>query len=300
MIATRKAFGIALEKIGHTNEKLVVIDGDLKNSTYTELFAKAFPDRFFELYIAEQTMVGVGVGLWARGFHPVISTFACFLTRAADQLRMASITGVDMLVNGSHAGVSIGEDGPSQMGLEDLSLFRSLLGSTVFYPSDGVSTEKLSALALQQKGIVYIRTTRPETPILYQEADEFVVGGSRVFEPRDKPQVTVVAAGITVREALKAQQEVPIRVIDCYSIKPIDRATLKKAAEETKAIIVVEDHYAQGGLGDAVKSALADNPKVPIHHLAVTKKPRSGKAAELLAFEEIDAAAIAKKVQTVI
>lgn len=296
MIATRKAFGNALVRLGKTHSTLVVLDGDVKNSTYTEFFAKEFPDRFFELYIAEQNLVGVAVGFSARGFHPVVSSFACFLSRAADQIRMAAFSGANILINGSHAGVSIGEDGPSQMGLEDIAQFRAVHGSTVFYPSDGTSTERLADLALLHKGIVYIRTTRPETPMLYDVDEKFEIGGSKTFSAKDE-KVTVVAAGITLHEALKAQKEIPIRVIDAYSIKPIDVATLKKAAQETKAIIVVEDHYPEGGLGEAVKSALADEPKVPIIHLAVRKTPRSGKAAELLAYEEIDAASIIKKVK---
>lgn len=294
-IATRKAFGNALLRLGATHPELVVLDGDVKNSTYTEFFGKEFPDRFFELFIAEQNMAGVAVGFSARGFHPVVSTFACFLTRAADQFRMASISGANILVNGSHAGVSIGEDGPSQMGLEDISLFRAIMGSTVLYPSDGTSTERLTDMALSQKSIVYMRTTRPETPILYDEKEVFTIGGSKVFSVKDE-KVTVVAAGITLHEALKAQIEVPIRVIDAYSIKPIDETTLKKAAAETKAIIVVEDHYPEGGLGEAVQSALGTK----VHHLAVRKTPRSGKMAELLAYEEIDAAAIIKKVKEVL
>jgi len=303
MIATRKAFGNALARLGKTHPELVVIDGDVKNSTYTEFFANEFPDRFFELFIAEQNMVGVAVGFSARGFHPVVSSFACFLTRAADQIRMASLSQANIIVNGSHAGVSIGEDGGSQMGLEDLSLFRALHGSTVLYPSDGNSTERLLKLALDLKGIVYIRTSRPETPLLYDEKEKFTVGGSKVFESPitgNGLPITVVAAGITLHEALKAQKEVPIRVIDAYSIKPIDVKTLKKAANETKAIVVVEDHYPEGGLGEAVKSALADEPRVPIHHLAVSKTTRSGKAAELLAYEEIDASSIVKSVQDIV
>lgn len=294
-IATRKAFGNALLRLGSTHPELVVLDGDVKNSTYTEFFGKKFPERFFELFIAEQNMAGVAVGLSARGFHPVVSSFACFLTRATDQFRMAALSGANILVNGSHAGVSIGEDGPSQMGLEDLALFRAIHGSTVLYPSDGVSAEKLTELAVTQQGIVYLRTSRPETPILYDEKETFVIGGSKTFSAKDE-KVTVVAAGITLHEALKVQKELPIRVIDAYSIKPIDVKTLQKAAAETKAIIVVEDHYPEGGLGEAVQSALASR----VHHLAVRKTPRSGKMAELLAYEEIDAAAIIKKVKEVV
>jgi transketolase len=307
-VATRRAFGNALKRLGELHPELVVTDGDVKNSTYTELFGKAYPDRFFELFIAEQNMAGVAVGLSARGYHPVVSSFACFLTRAADQLRMASLSGANILVNGSHAGVSIGEDGSSQMGLEDLAVFRAIGGSTVLYPSDAISTERLVELALEQKGIVYIRTSRPETPILYSADDTFALGGSRVFDSEGlKPTVTVVAAGVTLHEALSAQKTlnaegVGVRVIDCYSIKPIDVATLKKAATETQAIIVVEDHYPEGGLGEAVMSALSESSsrRVPIISLAVRKVPRSGRGTELMAYEEIDASAILKAVQSIL
>ena len=302
-VATRKAFGNALLRLGKADPSLVVIDGDVKNSTYTEFFGTAFPDRFFELYIAEQNMTGVAVGFSARGYHPVVSSFACFLTRAADQIRMAAFSGANIIFNGSHAGVSIGEDGPSQMGLEDLALFRTVRGSTVLYPSDALSTERLTEDACRTGGICYIRTSKPETPILYARSDAFPVGGSKTHHSAQKELVTVVAAGITLHEALKAQKElekekVGIRVIDCYSVKPIDRKSLVLAAVETKGLIVVEDHYPEGGLGEAVASALAGTSKIPLVHLAVTKTPRSGTSAELLAFEGIDAAGIMKTVRT--
>ena len=301
--ATRKAFGNALLRLGADMENMVVLDGDVKNSSYTEFFATKFPMRFVECFIAEQNMMGIATGFAARGYHPVSSSFACFLSRGADQLRMAAFSGVTMLVNGTHAGVSIGQDGPSQMGLEDIALFRAIHGSTVLYPSDAVSTERLVELAMKQKGITYIRTSRPETPILYDEKEPFSVGGSKVHELKGKENLaTVVAAGVTLHEAFKAQQllvkeNVYIRVIDCYSIKPIDVEILHKAAKETKAIIVVEDHYPEGGLGEAVKSALSGASKTPVIHLSVTKTPRSGKPAELLAYEAIDADAIMKTVQ---
>lgn len=304
-IATRKAFGNALKRLGQAHPEMVVLDGDVKNSTFTEFFGKEYKDRFFEMYIAEQNMAGLAVGFSARGFHPVVSTFACFLTRAADQIRMAAFSGATMLVNGSHSGVSIGEDGPSQMGLEDLSQFRAVRGSTVLYPSDAVSTERLVELALGQKGITYIRTSRPDTALLYKESDTFAVGGSKTFESQGgKPVVTVVAAGVTLHEALSAQktlsaQKIAIRVIDAYSVKPIDVAALKKACRETKAIIVVEDHYPEGGLGEAVKSALADEPRVPVIHLAVYKTPRSGKGKELMDYEGIAANNIIESVQEI-
>jgi transketolase len=302
-VATRKAFGNALLRLGAVDPSLVVIDGDVKNSTYTEFFGKAIPDRFVELFIAEQNMVGVAVGFSARAYHPVVASFACFLSRAADQIRMAAFSGANILVNGSHAGVSIGEDGPSQMGLEDLALFRSVHRSTVFYPSDAFSTEVLTELALQQKGIVYVRTSRPETPILYDANESFVLGGSKTHTSKEKEVITVVAAGVTLHEALKAQEElekeqIGIRVIDAYSVKPIDEQTLKQAAAETQAIVVVEDHYPEGGLGEAVKTALAGDPRVPIIHLAVYKTPRSGKAAQLLDYEGIAAGDIVETVHS--
>jgi transketolase len=311
-VATRKAFGNALVRLGAYVKHMVVLDGDVKNSTYTDLFGAKFPERFFEFFIAEQNMVGVAGGFAARGFHPVVSSFACFLTRAADQFRMAAFSGFTMLVNGSHAGVSIGQDGPSQMGLEDLAQFRIIHGSTVLYPSDAFCTERLVETALTTKGITYIRTARPETPVLYDAKEKFPLGGSKTHNSLKREVVTVIGAGITLFEALKAQKQladegIGVRVIDCYSVKPIDQQTLVKAARQTKAVIVVEDHYPEGGLGEAVKSALFDSGnvldsgnRVPVIHLSVTKTPRSGKPAELLAYEEIDANAIIKTVHKAI
>ncbi len=306
--ATRKAFGNALLRLGKIDTTLVAIDGDTKNSTYIDAFGKAYPDRFVELFIAEQNMLGVAVGFSARGYHPVVASFACFFSRAADQIRMAAFSGSNIIVDGSHAGVSIGEDGPSQMGLEDLSLFRSVHGSTVLYPSDAMSTEKLVELAVQQKGIVYMRTSRPETAILYGVDEVFQIGGSKTFDastPTDASTslVTIISAGITLHEALKAQKAleaegIAVCVIDCYSVKPIDTKTLRAFNEKSKAMIVVEDHYPEGGLGEAVKSALALSPGAPIYHMSVTKTPRSGKAAQLLAYEEIDCEAIIQKVRS--
>ncbi len=305
-VATKKAFGNALERLGEVYSNLIVLDGDVANSTHTDQFAKKYPDRFLQMYIAEQNMVSVATGLARRGFLPFVSTFACFLSRAHDQIRMAPLSGVTLLVNGSYAGVSMGKDGPSQMGLEDIALFRSIIGSTVLYPSDPYQTERLVEEMLKAQGVVYIRTTREPTPVIYGPDDIFVIGGSKTFSTQItklNDQITVVAAGITLHEALKAQQQlaqeqIGIRVIDCYSIKPIDAPALKKAAEETKAIIIVEDHYPEGGLGEAVESAILDNCRVPIIHLAVRKLPRSGTPQELLAFEEIDADAIIKAVKT--
>lgn len=308
-IPTRQAYGKALVKLGKVYPDVVVLDGDVKNSTYAEYFEKDFDSRFFQLFIAEQNMVGVATGLAKRGKRPYVATFSSFLPRAADQIRMASYAGVNVVFCGSHAGVSIGEDGPSQMGLEDLSLFRTILGSTVFYPADGVSTEKLTALAYKNTGITYIRASRPATPILYKNDAEFRVGGSETFSSKfevqsSKKKVTLVAAGITLFEALKAQKElekehIAVRVIDCYSIKPIDTATLQKAASETTAIITIEDHNLQGGLGDAVLEALAEYKTAPIYKLGVAKMPRSGKPAQLMDYEGISAQMIIKKVREI-
>lgn len=293
-IATRKAFGNALARLGAVYPNLVVLDGDVKNSTFTEDFEKKYPDRFFQMYIAEQLMVGAATGLARVGFKAVAATFACFLSRAHDQIRMAGLSQLPLVLCGSHAGVSIGEDGPSQMALEDLGMFRAVANSVVFYPSDAWSAERLTEEALKRtSGVTYIRTSRPATSILYTKDDQFKIGGSREFNVPGA-EVTVVAAGITLHEALKAQKEIPIRVIDCYSVKPIDESALKKAVKETKAIIVVEDHYPEGGLGEAVMSVVGS-----VTHLAVRKLPRSGKPEELLDYEGISAKAIIHAVKAI-
>ncbi len=304
LVATKKAFGNDLERLGGQYPNLIVLDGDMANSTHTDQFKKAYPDRFLQMYIAEQNMAGVAIGLAKRGFKPFISTFACFLSRAHDQFRMMPLSGVSICVNGTYVGVSMGKDGPSQMGLEDMALFRSIYDSTVLYPADPYQTEALVEEMMNRDGVVYIRTTREPTPVIYGPDDMFPIGGSKVF---DSPNpgvgliVTLVAAGITLHESLKAQKEladqgIAVRVIDCYSVKPIDEETLRKTARETRAIIVVEDHYPEGGLGEAVKSALCQE-KIPIYHLAVTKLPMSGKPEELLANEGIDAENIVKTVR---
>jgi len=302
-IATKKAFGNALERLGEVYPNLIVLDGDVANSTHTDQFAKKYADRFLQMYIAEQNMVGVATGLARRGFTPFVSTFACFLSRAHDQIRMAPLSGVTIYFNGAYAGVSMGKDGPSQMGLEDIALFRPIIGSTVLYPSDPYQTERLVETMLKTQGIVYIRTTREPTPVIYTKDDEFPIGGSKIFDA-PAPVMTVVAAGITLHEALKAQiqlagENIEIRVIDCYSVKPIDEKTLRKAAEDSRAIIVVEDHYPEGGLGEAVKSALNETCNIPIMHLAVTKMPRSGTPEELLDYEGINATAIVNLVKSI-
>lgn len=296
-MTTREAFGRAITALGGTHPRMFVLDGDVKNSTFTSLFEEKYPAQFIQCYIAEQNMVGVALGLSRRGFEPWVVTFSAFFTRAHDQIRLSAISGATIRFCGSHAGVSIGADGPSQMGLEDIALFRAVPGSIVLSPCDPNQTAIVVEEMAKTKGIAYIRTMRDVTPVLYAPSDEFPIGGSKVFDAPGAT-VTIVATGITVHEALKAQKAVKgVRVIDCYSIKPIDGTMLQKAASETKALIVVEDHYPEGGLGDAVKSALAGEQHVPIIHLAVSKMPRSGKPEELLRYEGIDAKAIVEAVK---
>lgn len=297
-ISPRSVYGKALAEAGRENEKIVALDAEVSNSTFAIDFAKVFPERFFEMYIAEQTMVSVATGMARRGYIPFVSTFAGFFSRAFDQLRMAQYAGVPLVCVGSHCGVSIGEDGASQMGLEDIAMFRTLLGSVVLYPSDAPSMRACVHLASEQKGVTYIRSTRAEVPVLYGEEEDFVVGGSKTLHASDQDVATIVAAGITVHEALKAyerlrEEGVMVRVIDAYSIKPIDAGTIQKAARETDVILTVEDHFAQGGLGDAVREALAETP-VPIVSLAVRKTPKSGTSKELLQYEEINAESIVR------
>ncbi len=303
-VATRRAYGNALVRIFPQFPSMVVLDAEVGNSTYAEIFKEKYPERFFEMYIAEQNMVGAALGLSCRGKIPFISTFAAFFTRAFDQIRMSQYSNTNIKFAGSHAGVSIGEDGPSQMGLEDIAMFRTTLNSVVLYPSDAVSTERLVEEAIKHKGIVYIRTTRKDTPILYGKEEEFVIGGSKVLRRSKGDLASVIAAGITLHEALHAYEElkkegIPIRIIDLYSIKPIDRKNLEEAARETRAIITVEDHFVEGGIGEAVRSALAELA-VPVHTLAVRKMPKSGKPAELLDYEEISRGAIIGKVKELI
>jgi transketolase len=286
-IATREAWGTALAAIGGVDERIVALDADVKNSTFSDRFEKAFPNRFYECFIAEQVMVGASTGLAARGAVPFASTFACFMTRAADFIRMAGISGVNVKLTGSHAGVSIGEDGPSQMALEDLAMMRAVPDCIVLYPSEAVSTERLVPLMAQHKGMVYMRTSRPKTPVLYDASEEFRIGGSKVVRQSGSDAATVVAAGVTVFEALKAcdalaKEGVAVRVIDAYCVQPIDATTLRDAAKATRGVVItVEDHYAAGGLGDAVSEALAP-VGVTVTRLAVREIPRSGTPEELL------------------
>jgi transketolase len=303
-VATRHAYGTALERIFPEFPNMVVLDAEVSNSTYSELFKAKYPDRFFEMYIAEQNMIGAALGLSLRGNVPFVSTFAAFLTRAFDQIRMSRYSNANIKFCGSHAGVSIGEDGSSQMGLEDIAMFRTLLDSVVLYPSDAVSTEKLVEEMARHTGIVYLRTTRKDTPILYRNDEVFRIGGSKILKSSKADIAVIAAAGITVHEALRAYDELKkknilVRVIDVYSIKPLDSATLVHAARDTGAVITVEDHYAEGGLGEAVLSALSGTG-VPVHSLAVRKMPRSGKPDELLGYEGISSRGIMEAVKKIV
>ncbi len=298
-VATRKANGEALKALGAARGDVVALDGEVSNSTYSELFAKAHPERYFEMYIAEQQMVAAAVGMQVRGWTPFVSTFAAFMTRAYDFIRMAAVSRADLRLVGSHAGVSIGEDGPSQMGLEDLAALRAVHGSVVLHPCDANQTAELVARMADQAGITYLRTLRGATPVLYEPGTPMPIGGSKVLRGGgDDDQVAIVAAGMTVHEALRAAerlagQGVTARVIDCYSVKPVDRITLLRAAEVTGRIVTVEDHWPEGGLGDAVLDALADvQLGARVIKLAVSGMPGSGKPAELLHEAGIDADAI--------
>jgi transketolase len=300
-VATREAYGTALAKLAQSCPDVVAIDADTKNSTFAERLKDVDPRRFSEGYIAEQNMVGAALGMATEGKIPFASTFACFLTRAYDFIRMAGYSRPPHLVLvGSHAGVSIGEDGPSQMALEDLAMMRAITPATVLYPSDAVSAEKLTAEAAKTPGLVYMRTSRPKTKVLYANDEAFPVGGSKVLRSSARDQATVVAAGVTVFEALAAHdtlagEGVAIRVIDLYSVKPIDAATLGAAADLTKRMVTVEDHSVCGGIGEAVTAAVAGRARVEL--LGIREVPRSGKPGELMKAHGIDAAAIVAAVK---
>jgi transketolase len=295
-VSTRKAYGEALAALGGERGDVVALDGEVSNSTFSELFRDAHPERFFEMYIAEQQMIAAAVGMQVLGWKPFASTFAAFTSRAYDFVRMAAVSRATIKVCGSHAGVSIGEDGPSQMGLEDLAEFRAVHSSTVLYPCDGNQTAKLVRAMADLEGISYLRTTRGDTPVLYEPDEEFPVGGSKTLRSPDDEDVTIIAAGITLHEALKAadtlqSEGISARVIDCYSVKPIDAETLRSISSP---IVSAEDHWAEGGLGEAVLAALADvEDHPPVSLLAVREMPHSGKPAELLAAAGIDAEHIA-------
>jgi len=302
-IATRLAYGDALLALGDVNNKIVALDAEMSNSTYSEKFAKKFPERYFEMFIAEQNMITAALGLSKLGLIPFVSTFAAFLTRGFDQLRMAQYSAPNLKICGSHSGVSIGPDGPSQMGLEDLAMFRSILNSTIFYPADATSTFKLTQIMANQDGLFYLRTNRKETPVIYGEKEKFKIGGSKIHYVGNKNlcSVLIIAAGVTLHEALKAQKELAKKgietvVLDCYSIKPIDVQSINRLVMKTKNVIVVEDHYPAGGIGEAVLSCLNKQIKNFVH-LCVRKLPRSGTPDELLHYEEIDAEAVIKAVR---
>ena len=302
-VATREAYGNALARIGEADQRIVALDGDTKNSTYADKFFKKFPDRSTECYIAEQCLVGVATGFGTRGKVPFASTFATFFTRAADQIRVAGISQANLKLAGSHVGVSIGEDGPTQMALEDMAMMRAIVGSVVLYPSDAVSTEKLVEQMALAKGVCFLRTSRPKSPVLYNNDEQFPVGGAKVLRQAAGDKVTIVAAGVTLHEALKAAdalkaEGIGVTVIDAYSIKPLGKKEILAAAQKTGNIVItVEDHYSEGGLGDAVAGELSSEG-VKVQKLAVNGLPRSGKPEELLAHFGIDAAAIVNKVKS--
>lgn len=303
-IATRKAFGEALAAIGKNDPRIVVLDGDVKNSTHTEDFMKVAPNRFFECFIAEQNMVGAAMGFAAEGKIAFASTFACFMTRAYDFLRMAAISGSNIKLAGTHVGVSIGEDGPSQMGLEDLAMMCAEPNYTVLYPSDATATWRATELVVNHKGPCYLRLGRPATPVVYGPQEKFEIGKCKVLRQSDSDRALIVTGGVTLAEALKACDQLKadglaVRVIDLFSIQPIDRETLIQASRATGGVVItVEDHYAHGGLGDAVLAALAEE-RVTLEKLAVREIPHSGKAAELLDRYGISAAHIVEAVRKV-
>ena len=306
--ATREVFGEVITELGKANQDIYVLDADVKNSTFTLDFFKVLPKRFVECYIAEQNMVSVAAGLSRVGKIPVVATFGAFLTRAADQIRMARISDANIKFVGSHVGVSIGEDGPSQMGLEDIALFGTLPHTTVLQPADAVSTSKLTELMIQHHGITYLRTLRPKTPVLYDPQEEFKIGGSKLLRQSAEDQLTIVATGITVFEALKAadqlkEEGINIRVLDCYSIQPIDQQALINCINSTRypMLITVEDHFIHGGMGDFVLAAVAGSDRwVQVRKMAVTQISHSGKMDELMEEAGISASAIIRQVRSLI
>ncbi len=298
-VATREAYGDALVEIGKENPHVVVLDAETSNSTFADKFGKQFPSRFFEMYIEEQNMVSVAVGMSKVGLVPYVSTFAAFMTRAFDQIRMAQYSLANIKLCGSHAGVSIGEDGASQMGLEDIAMMRSILDSVVLYPSDAESALKLTHVLLNHNGIGYIRTARPKTPIIYGPKEKFVIGGSKILRKSPKDTAVIFTAGITVHEAINAYEAlknegIMVSVVDLYSVKPADEQTIVKMARSAGNVLVVEDHYPAGALGEAVSAVLAArNVQIKsFNHLCVKKIPHSGSSEELLKDHGIDAGAI--------
>src|SRR3989344_2464633 len=301
LVSTREAYGDALVEIGKINPVLVVLDAEVSNSTLTEKFKNIFPERFFEMFIAEQNMISTALGLSKIGFIPFVSTFSAFLSRAFDQIRIAQYSEGNLKIVCSHAGVFVGPDGPSQEGLEDIGLMRSILNSVVLHPSDAVSAFKLTMLMAKQTGISYLRTMRDSVPVIYPADEEFSIGGSKILRQSEEDSAVIIAAGVVVHEALKAydllaKENLKICIVDAYSIKPIDSITIKQLAINNKQFIIVEDHYPYGGLGDAVREVFV-NTKVSVHHLCVRKIPRSGSPQDLLRYEEIDSEAIVKKIR---
>ena len=296
VMAAKEGVGFGLVALGKKYSDVVVLDAELSNSTHTDKFQKAFPDRFFEMFIAEQNMGSAAAGMSTRGVVPFVSTFATFLTRAFDQIRMAQYSNTNLKILGSYAGVSLGKDGPSQMGLEDVAMMRSILESKVLCAADAVSAYTMIETMYKEKGIVYLRTARLKTPILYDKNEAFPLGGLKILRQSEKDSAVVFATGVTVHEAFKAYEELKkknifITVVDIYSIKPLDEKTIIELSIKIPHIIVVEDHYPAGGLGEAIKSLLSGK-NIDIKHLAINKIPRSGKPEELLVFEEIDKTAI--------
>ncbi|WP_138499613.1 transketolase [Nostoc sp. PA-18-2419] len=311
-VATRRAYGDALVSLGAAQPNVVVLDAEVSNSTYTEDFTEAYPERYFEMYIAEQQLIAAAVGLQVRKYKPFASSFAAFLSRGYDFVRMAAVSRANIKLMGSHAGVSIGEDGPSQMALEDLAAFRAVWSSTVLYPSDANQTAKLVGQMSDRNGIVYLRTTRESTPVIYGSDEDFPIGGSKVVRSSQRDRATIIAAGITLHEALKAyerlkNEDITVRVIDAYSVKPIDVETIRQAAHDTKGnLVVVEDHWPEGGLGAAVldvftstsSSATYNESQLRLIKLAVNDMPSSGTPEELLHAAKIDADAIVEAVKS--
>jgi transketolase len=305
MIATREAYGAALVRIGEADQRVVAMDGDTKNSTFADKFYKRFPERFVECFIAEQNMVGIAIGFGTRGKVPFASTFGAFFTRAHDQIRMAGHSLANLKLVGSHVGVSIGEDGGSQMALEDLAMMRAVAGSVVLYPSDAVCTEKLVEQMALNRGIAFLRTSRPKTPVIYENNELFPIGGAKVLRQTDGDKITVVSGGVTLFEALKAadaleKEGIRITVIDAYSIKPLAKDVIKAAAKKTNnTVLTIEDHYPEGGLGDAVAGELSADG-IRVHKSAVSHLPRSGKPEQLLAEFGLDSKAIIQKIKSLI
>jgi len=305
MIATRQSYGSALAKLGSADAKIVSLDGDVKNSTFSQVFAKAFPKRFFECFIAEQNMVGMAMGLATCGKIPFVSTFGAFLTRACDQIRMAGVSRANVKFCGSHAGASIGEDGASQMALEDLAIFRAIPGSVVVYPCDAVSAERLVVEVARHTGLAYIRTSRPKTPVIYPNEEQFPLGGLKVLRQSESDRICLAGAGVTVHEALKAyemlkEEGINARVIDLYSVKPIAGGELaENASASGSRILVAEDHYAEGGIGEAVAAAISGKG-ITVYRAAVTSIPGSDKGAVLLDAQGLSAERLAERVKEIL